>query len=318
MVVRGGRPKGQPAGPRDYDTEAPAKAQTRAEVRTDLAWRRAAPTVPGMAPPPDRDPSSNLPGLTHLLAVVQRLRAEDGCPWDRQQTEATLAPSLVEEACEAADALRRGAEAERHEELGDVLVNVALLGQIASEAGRGGVDDVAGAAAQKLIRRHSHVFGDVAVDGAELAYRNWERQKRLEVAPDQPLRSVLAGVPRAMPALLRAFRVGEKAARVGFDWPDRHGPRQKLDEELAELDEAVAAGDQAAIAAELGDVLFSVCNLARHLGVNPEPALAATTDKFQRRFADVEAAFDHQLEGRSLAELDAAWNASKRRESSHE
>lgn len=259
-----------------------------------------------MAPAPARDESSDLPGLHHLLAVVARLRAPDGCPWDRKQTEASMAPCLIEEAHEAADALRRGATAEAREELGDVLVNVALLGQIAAEQGRAGVDAVAGAAAEKLIRRHSHVFGDVEVDGAEMAYQNWEKQKRAEGR-----RSVLAGVPQGLPALLRAFRVGEKAARAGFDWPDRSGPRAKLDEELAELDAAVAAADQAAIAAELGDVLFSVCNLARHLGVQPEMALAATTDKFQRRFAFVEAAFDHELAGRSLAELDAAWDRAK-------
>ncbi|MFM1870869.1 MAG: hypothetical protein RL398_291, partial [Planctomycetota bacterium] len=218
---------------------------------------------------------------------------------------------LIEEAHEAADALRRGAAAEAREELGDVLVNVALVGQMAAEQGRAGVDAIAGAAAEKLIRRHSHVFGDVAVDGAEMAYQNWEKQKRAEGK-----RSVLAGVPQGLPALLRAFRVGEKAARAGFDWPDRSGPRAKLDEELSELDAAVAAGDQAAIAAELGDVLFSVCNLARHLGVQPEMALAATTDKFQRRFAFVEAALDHDLAGKSLAEMDAAWDRAKAAERS--
>lgn len=265
-----------------------------------------------MAPPPVRDPSSDLPGLGHLLAVVARLRAPDGCPWDKQQTAESMAPHLVEEAFEAADAIRRGARAEATEELGDVLVNVALIGQIAGEGGGPGVDAVAAAAAEKLIRRHSHVFGEIAVDGAEMAYRNWERMKRGEQAAGERPRSVLAGVPRALPALLRAFRIGEKAARAGFDWPDRAGPRAKIDEELGELDRAVAAGGRAAIAEELGDVLFSLCNLARHLGINPEVALAATTDKFQRRFAAVEEAFGHDLTGRSLDELDAAWNRAKR------
>ncbi|MBM4061468.1 MAG: nucleoside triphosphate pyrophosphohydrolase [Planctomycetes bacterium] len=252
-----------------------------------------------------------LPGLQHLLATVARLRGPGGCPWDRQQTAASLAPHLVEEAFEAADALRRGDAAAAREELGDVLVNVCLIGQIAGESGGEGVDTIAQAAAHKLVRRHPHVFGDVQVDGAETAYRNWERIKQQEQAAAQEPRSILAGVPVALPALLRAFRIGEKAARAGFDWPDRDGPRRKLAEELAELDAAVAAGDGAAVAAELGDVLFSLCNLARHLGVNPEVALAGTTDKFQRRFAAVEQEFGHELRHRTLAELDAAWNRAK-------
>jgi tetrapyrrole methylase family protein/MazG family protein/ATP diphosphatase len=264
-----------------------------------------------MTPPPARDESSNLPGLTRLLATVARLRAPDGCPWDRKQTTTSMAQSLVEEAFEAADALRSGDDLAAGEELGDVLVNVALIGQIAGEAGRFAVDDVADRAAQKLVRRHSHVFGDVAVDGAEMAYRNWERMKRAERG-DGP-RSVLAGVPSALPALQRALRMGEKAARAGFDWPDRAGPRSKLDEELAELDEAVAAGDERAIRGELGDVLFSLCNLARHLGINPEMALADACDKFQRRFGAVEREFGYELHGHPLEELDAAWVRAKER-----
>jgi len=263
-----------------------------------------------MRPPPARDENSELPGLLRLLATVARLRASDGCPWDREQTTASMAPCLVEEAFEAADALRRGDDAEASEELGDVLVNVALIAQIASEQDRFAADDVADRAAEKLVRRHSHVFGEVAVDGAAMAYANWERMKRGE-AKGGERRSVLAGVPRALPALLRAFRVGEKAARTGFDWPSRDGPRDKLDEEIAELDRAIAKDDAAQIHAELGDVLFSVCNLARHLGVNPEVALADTTDKFQRRFEAVEREFDGEMAGRSLAELDAAWDRAK-------
>jgi MazG family protein len=220
-----------------------------------------------------------------------------------------MAPHLLEEAFEAADALRRGDATDVREELGDVLVNVALIGQIAREASLFHADEVAAAAAAKLVRRHPHVFGDQKVDGAEMAYRNWERKKREEQTGGP--RSVLAGVPVALPALLRAFRIGEKAARAGFDWPDREGPRAKVGEELAELDAAIAGGDRDATAEELGDVLFSLCNLARHLGVNPEVALAATTDKFQRRFGAVEREFGFDLQGRPLAELDAAWDRAK-------
>lgn len=256
---------------------------------------------------------SRLPGLHALLATIARLRADGGCPWDRKQTTASMAPHLLEEAFEATDALRRDDLAASKEELGDVLVNVAMIGQIASEAGAFTCDDVAAAAAQKLVRRHPHVFGDQQAASAELAYRSWEKQKLAEraAAANATDRSVLAGVPTALPALLRAFRIGEKAARAGFDWPDRDGPRSKVTEELGELDAAIGGGDPATIAAELGDVLFSLCNLARHLGVNPEMALGATTDKFQRRFTSVEREFDYQLAGRSLAEMDAAWNRAK-------
>lgn len=262
---------------------------------------------------------ADLPGFTHLLATIARLRAPDGCPWDKKQTTASMAPHLVEEAFEAADALRRQASDESREELGDVLVNVAMISQIASEDGRFAADDVAQAAADKLVRRHPHVFGDQQARSAEIAYQTWEKEKQREKAQkagsgaDQ---SILSGVPVALPALLRAFRIGEKATKVGFDWPDASGPRDKLTEETAELDEAIASGDKSAIADELGDVLFSLCNLARHHGVNPEVALAATTDKFQRRFQSVERAFDYELKERTLAEMEAAWAEAKRAERS--
>jgi tetrapyrrole methylase family protein/MazG family protein/ATP diphosphatase len=257
---------------------------------------------------------SALPGLTLLLQTVARLRAPDGCPWDREQTTASMAPCLVEEAFEAGDALRRGDTQEAKEELGDVLVNVAMISQIASEDGRFGVDEVARDAADKLVRRHPHVFGDARADSADGALQSWEQQKQREKAARGQDRSALSGVPQALPALLRAYRVGQKAAKAGFDWPDRGGPRRKLDEELRELDEAVASGDDGAVSHELGDVLFSVCNLARHLGVNPETALADAADRFQRRFGGVERAFDYELRGRTLDELESAWESAKRAE----
>lgn len=265
----------------------------------------------------DAASTAPLPGVQQLLATIARLRAPDGCPWDRKQTTASMAPHLLEEAFEAVDALRAGDEAHAREELGDVLVNVAMIRQIESEAGGESFDDVAAAAAAKLVRRHPHVFGDQQAASAEIAFGRWEEQKRAEkaaaaaAAGDDRARSMLAGVPKALPALLRSFRIGEKAAKAGFDWPDRSGPRQKVDEELRELDEAIASGDPRAIADELGDVLFSLCNLARHVGVNPEMALGGTTDKFQRRFQAVERELGYQLTGRSLAEMDAAWNRAK-------
>ncbi|MCB9876271.1 MAG: nucleoside triphosphate pyrophosphohydrolase [Planctomycetes bacterium] len=258
-------------------------------------------------------PTRALPGLQRLIETVARLRAPDGCPWDREQTAASMAPHLLEEAYEAADAIRRERVEAVQEELGDVLVNVAMISQIESEGDRFDLEQVAARAAEKLIRRHPHVFGDRKADSAELAYRSWEQQKKQEqaAAGDASPRGALAGVPLALPALLRAFRVGEKAARSGFDWPDRSGPRAKVDEELRELDEAIAGGDQDRVTAELGDVLFSLCNLARHVGANPEVALARTTDEFQRRFSCIEEEFGYELQGRPLAELDAAWNRAK-------
>ena len=266
------------------------------------------------AGPPYGGGMSALPGFHHLLQTIARLRAPDGCPWDREQTTASMAPCLVEEAFEASDALRRGLTEEAREELGDVLVNVTMISQIASEDGRFCADEVAMQAADKLVRRHPHVFGDTCADSADSALQSWEQQKQREKAARGQDRSALSGVPSALPALLRAYRVGQKAAKAGFDWPDRDGPRGKIDEDVQELDEAVASGDERAIAHELGDLLFSACNFARHLGVNPETALADATDHFQRRFQEVERSLGHELRSRSLDELEGAWEEAKRDE----
>jgi tetrapyrrole methylase family protein/MazG family protein len=253
-----------------------------------------------------------LAALRRLLDVIAHLRAPDGCPWDRQQTTASMAPHLLEEAFEAVEALRRGDARHACEELGDVLMNVGMIAQISSEAGGFAIADVAAAVADKLVRRHPHVFGDQRVDGAAQAFANWERMKQQETAAGAK-KGVLDGVPASLPALLAAYRIGEKAARIGFDWPDAHGPRQKIDEELRELDGAIAGGDRESIAAELGDLLFSICNLARHLRAEPEMALRSTIDRFRQRFAGVEQELGADLSTRSLAELDAAWNRSKQR-----
>jgi len=250
-------------------------------------------------------------GMTQLLAVVARLRAPDGCPWDREQTWASMAPHLLEEAYEAADALRAGDDKGSREELGDVLVNVLLLAQISADRGGFDAQALAAAAAAKLVRRHPHVFGEHKVDGAEAAYRNWERLKQQERQQDAQPKGVLDGVPAALPALLRACRIGEKASRVGFDWPDAKGPRAKVDEELAELDAAVATGDAAHVEAELGDLLFSLCNLARHLGANPEMALRGTIERFTTRFRHVERTLGPDLKARTLEELEQAWQQAK-------
>jgi MazG family protein len=254
-------------------------------------------------------PAESLPQLHRLVGVVDRLRSPGGCPWDREQTELSLAPHLLEEAYEALEALRGEDPQAACEELGDVLMNVLMIARIASESGRYDLEGVAGTIADKLVRRHPHVFGGEAV-GSQQVLANWEAIKRREKGGEP--QSVLAGVPKDLPALQQALRIGEKAARVGFDWPDRHGPRRKLDEELAELDAALAGGDARAIGRELGDVLFSVVNVARHAGVHPELALRATIDEFARRFAHVERTLGDRLEAASLQEKEALWQQSKR------
>ena len=212
------------------------------------------------------------------------------------------------------EALRRGDDVHSQEELGDVLMNVFMIAQIGQERGAYDLDTIAEHIAKKLIRRHPHVFGDPQQQGAKPVAPNWERLKLEEQAAKAgPGTGALSGVPRSLPALLQAYRIGEKAARIGFDWPDRTGPRQKIDEELGELDAAIASGDSAAVASELGDVLFSLCNLARHLKAEPEMALRGTIDRFLARFSGVEEELGPDLTGRTLAELDAAWTRSKQR-----
>jgi len=244
------------------------------------------------------------------MEIIARLRAPDGCPWDREQTEITMAPHLLEEAYEALEAIRGGDAEASCEELGDVLMNVLMVAQIASEQDRFDAEDVARAIADKLVNRHPHVFGDVKAENAEQVLENWEQIKRTE-KPDRPARGALEGVPAALPALLKATRIGEKASRVGFDWPDPEGPRQKLTEELGELDQALAAGDQESVQRELGDVLFSLCNVARHAGVNAEMALRETIDRFSARFGHIEQSLGNRLKEASLAEKEALWQTAK-------
>ena len=250
------------------------------------------------------------PQLHRLQQIITRLRAPDGCPWDREQTEESMAPHLLEEAFEAIDAIQSGDAENSCEELGDVLMNVLMVAEIAKEAGRYDAEDVACAISDKLVRRHPHVFGDVKAEDAEEVLVNWEQIKKEEKGEAAP-RGALDGVPANLPALLQAFRIGEKASRVGFDWPDRSGPRAKLDEELREFDEAVASGDPEAIGHELGDVLFSMVNLARHADVNPEMALRATSQRFRARFRHVETELGDRLKDAPLAEKEAIWQAAK-------
>ncbi len=226
--------------------------------------------------------------IERLVGIMARLREPGGCPWDREQTLVSLRPYLLEETYEVLEAIDDGDPREHCEELGDLLLQIVFQARVAEEEGRFGFPDVANAIADKLVRRHPHVFGDAKVEGAEGVLRQWAALKREEKAAKGGSTSALVGVPRELPALARADRLAEKASRVGFDWPDVAGARAKVDEELRELDDAMATGDRSAVESELGDVLFAVANVGRKLGVAPEEALRGTVARFIARFQHVE------------------------------
>ena len=269
---------------------------------------------------------------------MTRLRdPQTGCPWDREQTLSSLKPCVLEETYELLAAMDRPEDKANHiEELGDVLLQVMFQAVMAEQEGRFSFDDVANAISDKLVHRHPHVFppasadelpdglrrtsGNVDAKDSATVLRNWEQIKQMEHKKESR-HSALDGVPAVLPGLLKAQRTQEKAARVGFDWKDASGPMDKIREEIAELEKAVAArkskapADSEDVKAELGDLLFSVCNLARHLGVDSESALEGTTAKFARRFRAVEAGARAQgraLKEMTLAEMDALWEEAKR------
>src|SRR5512137_2923387 len=228
--------------------------------------------------------------LERLLAVMARLRGPGGCPWDREQTLASLRPYVLEETYEVLEAIDAGDDRAHREELGDLLLQIVFQARIAEEEGRFSFADVADAIHDKLVSRHPHVFGDADAKDADAVLRQWAALKRKENEARGGGRSALEGVPREMPALARAERLTEKASRVGFDWPDAAGARAKVAEEIGELDEAIASGNQAHVEDELGDVLFAVANLSRKLGIPPEEALRGTLRRFVERFHYVEEA----------------------------
>jgi MazG family protein len=236
-----------------------------------------------------------------------------GCPWDLEQDFRSIAPHTIEEAYEVADAIERGAMPALQDELGDLLFQVVFLARLAQERGDFAFDDVVNAICDKLVRRHPHVFGDAVVADAGEQTRAWERMKR-EERGRRGEQGALADVPVGLPALTRARKLGARAADAGFDWPDAAGPRAKIDEELSELDRAAAQGEPQAREAELGDLLFSVVNLARHLKVDPEAALRSASDRFARRFRHVErelAGLGQAAAGAPPDLLDRLWAAAK-------
>ena len=249
--------------------------------------------------------------MNELLAIMARLRdRERGCPWDVEQTFATIAPYTIEEAYEVADAIERGDLAGLEEELGDLLLQVVFHAQIASEQGAFDFERVARGIAAKLVRRHPHVFGGERLADAAAQSARWEEIKADEKAAAGRGGGLLDDVPRGLPALTRATKLGRRAARIDFDWKDAAGARAKIAEELAELDAAIAAAVPARVGHELGDLLLSVANLARHLGVDAEGALRAANRRFERRFRHVEAALAAGG-GRSAEELDRYWREAK-------
>ncbi|HEX4312026.1 MAG TPA: nucleoside triphosphate pyrophosphohydrolase [Acidobacteriaceae bacterium] len=274
------------------------------------------------------------------VAIMARLRAPGGCPWDREQTFASIRKYTLEETYEVLDAIEREHWRDLEDELGDLLLQVLFYAEMAAEAGHFGIDGVIEGLNRKLVRRHPHVFGEEAsaaagnraqgleMDGLGAAevLRNWDEIKKLEKnGPRDPTQAegglawgtpagTLDEVSRAMPALSEAGKIGSKAAKVGFDWPDVQGVVEKLREECGELETEVARGDKMAATEEIGDLLFTVANLARHLKFDPELALRDANAKFRRRFAGMEAATERPLEELSAAELEELWARSKEAE----
>jgi ATP diphosphatase len=265
--------------------------------------------------------------ISRLIEIMAALRDPDsGCPWDIEQDFASIAPYTIEEAYEVADAIARGDLDDLRDELGDLLLQVVYHARMAEEAGDFSFGDVVRAITEKMIRRHPHVFGDERARSAGMAKGMWEKIKAQEKALKREARlarghaaedhggGYLDGVPLAFPALTRALKLQEKAARVGFDWGEAEPILAKIEEEIGELREAMASGDQASVKDEFGDLLFSIVNLGRHLKLDSEAALAGTNEKFRSRFHFVEDALKasgNSLEGATLDEMEALWQQAK-------
>jgi MazG family protein len=261
------------------------------------------------------EPSAAL--FEQLLGIMARLRSPDGCPWDLEQTRASLKPFLIEEAYEVLEAIDGCDAAALSEELGDLLFQVVFHAQIGAEERAFDMADVLRRVCDKMTRRHPHVFGETRVANAQVALAQWEAIKQREGTADGGKRSVLDGVPRALPALTRAQRMQSKAARVGFDWPDATSAWAKVEEEMGEAKAALASGDAAHVVEELGDLLFSIVNVSRLSSIDPEAALQGAVEKFRRRFTEMETAL--AMQGRSVTmadhdELERSWEATKTRE----
>jgi MazG family protein len=249
--------------------------------------------------------------LARLRAIVGLLRSPGGCPWDREQTHESLRAGLLEEACETIDAITKADDANLREELGDLLLQVVFHTDLAAERGAFTLEDAAQHTCEKLIRRHPHVFGDVDASDTQAVLRQWEQIKREEKGDRA---SIMDGIPRALPALIRAANIQKKAGRVGFDWPDTAGVVDKFREDLAELTAEIDSADPKRLEHEIGDILFTAVNMARKLGVEPELALEHANQRFIARFRHMEqaaAARDQKLEDLTPENLDTLWRAAK-------
>jgi len=251
--------------------------------------------------------------LQRLVELMATLRGPDGCPWDRKQTPESLKPFLVEECYEVVDAIEDGAPAKVRDELGDLLFQIIFHARIAEEAGQFTINDVITAIHEKMTRRHPHVFGDDKLSTDKEVLSNWEEIKRKEKGHEDR-KSILEGVPKELPSLLRAHRLQERAARVGFDWAHLNEAMPKLDEEIAEFKESLKSEDAGKIEEELGDVFFMLVNISRFLGVNPEDALRKTISKFTHRFRYIEEHAEQagrSLNDMTLDEMERLWQESK-------
>jgi ATP diphosphatase len=267
--------------------------------------------------------------ISRLIEIMQALRTpQTGCPWDLEQNFATIAPYTIEEAYEVADAIAREDLEDLRDELGDLLLQVVFHARMAQEQGAFEFGDVVQSITEKMVRRHPHVFGDEDADRPDAVRGLWEDIKAKEKAEKAKRQAdsgvtkpegALAGVPAALPALMRAQKLQSKAGRVGFDWNDPYAVLAKIREETEEIEAALACGDRAAAGAEVGDLIFAAVNLARHIDCDAEGAVRATNQKFERRFGSIEAALARQGRGptdATLEEMDALWNAAKREEQS--
>jgi MazG family protein len=258
------------------------------------------------------DSPENGKQLARLRAIMNRLRAPGGCPWDAEQTHESLVTNLIEEAYETVDTIQRGDHEHLKEELGDLLLQVVFHSELAEETGRFNLDDVARGISDKLVRRHPHVFAQSEAATSDAVLTQWDEIKRAEKGDEAE--PYLHGVGKGLPALLRAAKLQKKAAKVGFDWPDQAGVIAKLHEELDELQSAIAADDDAATNEELGDLLFSVVNLARFRKLDPEVLMAAANTKFENRFALMENALKQRgldLTAATPDQMESEWQNAK-------
>ena len=257
-------------------------------------------------------PDEQLQAIARLVQLVDTLRLH--CPWDRKQTVASLTPHLIEECHEFADAVAKKDNENTCEEIGDLLMGVLMVARVAQDDDRFSIVEVCDNVCEKLIRRHPHVYGEVEATDSDEVLRNWEQIKKQEKAEKGDAKSALSGVPSSLPALLRAYRVGQKASNSGFDWPDLEGPTAKVEEEWIELQEAIAIGDKQRISDEMGDMLFALTNMSRKLKIEPEMALRGTVERFTSRFNHVEQQLGDKLGSATLEEMDVLWDEAKSKE----